>query len=58
MNYIACFALNPMSKLCLNIYKATILKSCSCDVYVNLVLNKETCILGRIGLNFGDLGSS
>ena len=56
-------------KLCLNIYKASILSHVHrvCDVYVNLVLKKEKYILGRIGLNFwgfeeqlnyfGDLGS-
>ena len=63
-----------MSKLCLNIFikqpgiKRTLSHvHCVCDVYVNLVLKKEKCILGRIGLNFwgfgeqlnyfGDLGS-
>ena len=59
MNYIAF----PMSKLCLNIYKAAILNTHFkshfhrvCDVYVNLVLKKEKYILGRVGLNFGGFG--
>ena len=50
--YSMLYIKNPMSKLCLNIYKATILNAhhvnLVCDVYVNLVIKKEHIFMGEL----------
>ena len=50
MNYIACFTLKSHNKRTFSHVHRV------CDVYVNLVLQKEKNILGRIGLNFEGFG--